>query len=80
MANEQDRDRQPEEPDAGSYIGHEPERATETIPGGIQPEDERVAAHSTRPDGGEAPEAGPSGHRQGDRATDDDIREAGQGG
>lgn len=80
MNREPERDQPTEEPDAGSYIGREPERATETIPGGIHPEDERVAAHSTRPDGGEAPEPAPSGHRQGDRATDDDVREAGQDG
>lgn len=80
MGTEKDRQRPSQEPDAGSYIGHEPERATETIPGGIHREDERVAAHSTRPDGGEAPEPAPAGHRQGDRATDDDVREAGQDG
>jgi hypothetical protein len=80
MGNEQDRDRANEEKDPGSYIGHEPERATETIPGGIRREDERVAAHSTQPDGGEASEPAPSGHRQGDRATDADVREAGQNG
>lgn len=55
--------------DAGAYIGHEPERATETIPGGLTDRDERVAAHSTqgtgvgRPDErGQAPEE-PAGHR-----------------
>lgn len=58
--------------DAGAYIGHEPERATETIPGGLGPDDERVAAHSTqgtgvgRPDErGQLPEE-PTGHREAD--------------
>ena len=52
--------------DAGAYVGNRPERQAETIPGGVRPGDERVAAHSTevgaRPspqDEGDAP-AGPS--------------------
>jgi hypothetical protein len=40
--------------DPGAYVGHEPERQAETIPGGIRPEDERIAAHSTQR--GEDPE------------------------
>jgi hypothetical protein len=65
------------DPDPGSYIGRMPERATETIPGGISKADERVAAHSTQ----SAPTAGdpiPDGHRDGPPATDDTVREAGQ--
>lgn len=63
--------------DPGAYIGREPERATETIPGGISTKDERVAAHSTQasPTAGDA---GPRGHREGQPVTDDTIREAGQ--
>jgi hypothetical protein len=30
--------------DAGAFIGHEPELAAERIPGGVRPQDERVAA------------------------------------
>ena len=63
--------------DPGAYIGREPERATETIPGGISSKDERVAAHSTQ----SSPTAGdpkPDGHREGASVTDDTIREAGQ--
>jgi hypothetical protein len=37
--------------DAGGYIGHEPELARETIPGGVQRGDVRVAAVATRPTG-----------------------------
>ena len=36
----------PDEP--GAYVGHEPERMAETIPGGVGPDDERIAAHSTQ--------------------------------
>ncbi len=63
--------------DPGAYIGREPERATETIPGGLSKADERVAAHSTQsgPAGGDAV---PDGHREGVPATDDAVREAGQ--
>jgi hypothetical protein len=70
--------------DAGAYIGRKPERATETIPGGLGPKDVRVSAVATQPapvrgetpaDGGGAP---PEGHREGVNATDDVVREAGQ--
>jgi len=36
----------PAEP--GAYVGHEPERMAESIPGGVGPDDERIAAHSTQ--------------------------------
>lgn len=67
----------PDEP--GAYIGHEPEREADTIPGGVRHDDERIAAHSTQvgaiaPDDREPPE----GHRDGPPASDDTIREAGQ--
>jgi hypothetical protein len=71
-----DRDRDADE-DPGAYIGRMPERATETIPGGISNEDERVAAHSTQ----SAPTSGdavPAGHRERAVVTDDTRREAGQ--
>jgi hypothetical protein len=35
--------------DAGAFIGHEPELAAERIPGGIRPQDERVAATQSEP-------------------------------
>jgi hypothetical protein len=68
--------------DAGAYIGHEPERASETIPGGVGPADERVSAVDSQP----GPPAGdaatgwappPEGHREAERANDDRVREAG---
>jgi len=75
---------EPEYPqDPGAYIGHEPERATETIPGGVGPRDERVAAVATqgtgagRPDERGQPAEEPRGHRSGDRVSDDDVRRAG---
>jgi hypothetical protein len=72
-----DRPHERQSDDPGAYIGREPERSTETIPGGIGPDDERVAAHSTQTGGGEERDVPPAGHRQSDRVSDDDIREAG---
>ena len=64
--------------DPGAYIGHEPERATETIPGGITDADERVSAVATQvgPEsgGGDTP---PGGHTVGEPASDARRREAG---
>jgi hypothetical protein len=81
--NQQDQPSRPHEREAtdpGAYIGHEPERSTETIPGGVGPKDERVSAIASQPgdEGTDSPP--PAGHRQGDRVSDDDVREAGQNG
>jgi hypothetical protein len=63
--------------DPGAFVGNRPERQAETIPGGVRPDDERIAAHSTQ--GGPPPGASaPSGHREGRPADDDALREAGQ--
>jgi hypothetical protein len=70
--------------DAGAYIGRLPERATETIPGGIGPKDERVSAVATQPGPvrGMTPEAErgapPEGHAEAPIDRDDTRREAGQ--
>jgi hypothetical protein len=69
--------------DAGAYIGRMPERATETIPGGVGPKDVRVSATATQPGpvGGDTrTDAGtpPEGHREGAPASDAAVREAGQ--
>ena len=62
--------------DPGQYIGSEPEFAADRIPGGVRPDDQRVAAHSTQV--GPATEPEPSGHRDGAADDSDQIREAGQ--
>jgi hypothetical protein len=64
--------------DPGSYIGRLPEHAADTIPGGLTRKDERVSAVDTQT-GAKSPEAEtPEGHREGEQATDDTIREAGE--
>ena len=72
--------------DPGAYIGHEPERATETLPEGLHPEDERVSAVASRSTGvggldkrDQDPEP-PSGHREGPPSTEDEVRRAGENG
>jgi hypothetical protein len=66
----------PDEP--GAYVGRKPERQAETIPGGVRPDDERIAAHSTQAGETETTETTPEGHREGRPADDDTVREAGQ--
>jgi hypothetical protein len=70
--------------DAGGYIGNEPELARETIPGGVQRGDVRVAGVATQPTGAGADahtgtgatDTG-GGHREGPEADDDRLRQAG---
>ena len=69
--------------DPGAYIGRKPERATETIPGGVGRGDVRVSAVGTQPapvrgDTDAPTGAAPGGHREGPNAADDSAREAGQ--
>ena len=71
--------------DAGGYIGHEPELARETIPGGVQQGDVRVAGVATQPTGAGAGASAaaettvsPEGHRRDPRAREDVGHEAGQ--
>ena len=66
----------PDEP--GAYVGRKPERQAETIPGGVRPDDERIAAHSTQVGDTSGVERTPEGHREGHSADEDLIRGAGQ--
>ena len=67
----------PERHDPGAYVGREPERQAATIPGGISPKDERIAAHSTQ-SGPTADDPQRQGHGEAIPADDDQVREAGQ--
>ena len=66
--------------DPGAYIGDEPEREADTIPGGSRPGAERIAAYGSEagklPPGIDPTE--PEGHRDGPPADDDTRREAGE--
>jgi hypothetical protein len=65
----------PDEP--GAYVGRLPEREAETIPGGVRPDDERIAAHSTQTGDTTATERAPGGHVEGP-ADDDQVRRSRQ--
>jgi hypothetical protein len=45
--------------DPGAYVGNQPELEEESIPGRIQPADERVAAYDSRPGVKHEPEPEP---------------------
>jgi hypothetical protein len=62
-----------DERDPGAYIGHEPELEEESIPGGVKPGDERIAAYGSQP-GVDGEPDGPSDDPSGD------DRDTGQGG
>lgn len=63
-----------EQLDPGAFIGRKPELASETIPHGVRPDDERVAAHDSQSSGEGGAEHGvegrrdewPGGHRDAD--------------
>ena len=63
------------EQDPGAFIGQEPEREAESIPGGIKPGDERIAAHDSAPGVPGEPDAEED---DGTRTEMDRLREAGQ--
>ena len=75
---EVDPERGDAEADAGTYIGRLPEHAADTIPGGLTRKDERVSAFDTQTGAMSPDPETPEGHREGDQATDDTIREAGE--
>lgn len=64
--------------DPGSYIGRLPERAADTVPGGLTRADERISGIATQA-GPPTPEPDtPEGHREGESHNDARIREAGE--
>jgi hypothetical protein len=83
-----DQERKREQIDPGAYIGHEPEFASGSIPGGVQAGDERIAAADTQSTGEGAEvdrqqgrdDEWPEGHRRGEQAGDDAVRGAGKAG
>jgi hypothetical protein len=64
--------------EAGAYIGRLPEREADTLPGRVRPDDERIAAYGSTSGKVERDDVTPAGHREGQSAGDDEVREAGQ--
>jgi hypothetical protein len=66
--------------EGGAWIGQHPDPNTEKVRESLDPGAERVAV--TNNEVGDAPgdEGWPQGHREGDQASDDDVRRAGENG
>jgi hypothetical protein len=66
------------EREGGAWIGQHPDENTEEVRRQLDEGAERIAV--TDNEAGASPDASdwPSGHREGDQAGDDDVREAGQ--
>jgi hypothetical protein len=70
------------------YIGRRPDENTDQIEEQLDPDAERVAVTDNESNGEAAAarrvqgrdDEWPHGHRRGDRASDDDVREAGESG
>ena len=61
----------------GAWIGQHPDENTEQVRENLPEGAERVAVTNNQSDGMPATDA-PQGHREGDQAGDDDVREAGE--
>ena len=66
--------------EGGAWIGQHPDANTEQVRENLDEGAERVAV--TNNESGDSPPGGgwPQGHREGDQAGDDDVREAGENG
>jgi hypothetical protein len=64
--------------EGGSWIGQHPDPNTEKVRDDLDGDAERVAV--TANESGDVPsdDEWPAGHREGEQATDDDLRQAGE--
>ena len=67
-----------DEREGGAWIGQHPDQNTEKVRRQFDEGAERVAVTDNEPDARPDAEDWPSGHRDGDQAADDDVREAGR--
>jgi hypothetical protein len=67
-----------DEREGGAWIGQHPDENTEKVRRQLDEGAERVAVTDNESAARPENEDWPSGHREGDQAGDDDIREAGQ--
>jgi hypothetical protein len=67
-----------DEREGGAWIGQHPDENTEKVRRQLDEGAERIAV--TDNESGASPDSAdwPSGHREGDQAGDDDVRDAGQ--
>lgn len=63
--------------EGGAWIGQQPDENTEEVREHLDEGAERVAVTNNE-SGERAGEGWPRGHRQGDEASDDDVRRAGE--
>lgn len=67
--------------EGGAWIGQHPDPNTQEVRENLDPEAERVAVRANESeDPGGSDTGWPHGHRQGDEASDDDVRRAGENG
>ena len=64
--------------EGGAWIGQHPDENTEQVRRQLPDSAERVAVTNNESDASPGDGSGPQGHREGDQAGDDDVREAGQ--
>jgi hypothetical protein len=64
--------------EGGAWIGQHPDQNTEAVRRELDDGAERIAVTDNEAGELERDSDWPTGHRQGDRATDDDVREAGE--
>ena len=62
----------------GAWIGQQPDEDTKQVRAGLDDGAERVAVTNNESGDSPADDAPPRGHREGDQAGDDDIRNAGE--
>ena len=68
----------PRERQGGAWIGQHPDANTERVRENLPADAERVAVTNNESDQEPDDGAWPSGHREGDQASDDDVRQAGE--
>ena len=66
--------------EGGAWIGQHPDPNTEKVRESLDPGAERVAVTNNEVSDAPGDEGWPQGHREGDQASDDDVRRAGENG
>lgn len=72
--------RDTERREGGAWIGQHPDENTEQVRENLDEGAERVAVTSNESGATSSDEGWPQGHREGDQASDDDVRQAGENG